>query len=276
MLPRFRSLGRAAAASAAAATLIGQCKAETHSEPIKKKRPRVLITGFNDWQHGDLKGNVWRCRDNPSCRLLLGAASDTPPILRQGPLVQALRSSSCSADFTFQTLPTTWGTANGLDLSGFDVVIHLGLGVYDSYERILLEVGAYNMRGTGRDALSTSGPGEPIEPHASEEHMRMHAPMLQRYARLRAQPSQLTESFTVTEAPSRPDNTFICNETHWRALRAVEASATSRGEADDSPRLAAAYFVHIPFPREKRDDGYEALGAAVAALIARVVELEVG
>ena len=49
---------------------------------------RILITGFHDWR--ELEGNVWRCRDNPSCSLIYGAACPTPPIERRGPLVTAL------------------------------------------------------------------------------------------------------------------------------------------------------------------------------------------
>ena len=54
------------------------------------RRPRVLVTGFHDWR--ELESNVWRCRDNPSCRVLYGAPSASPPIEKAGPLVRALRA----------------------------------------------------------------------------------------------------------------------------------------------------------------------------------------
>lgn len=58
-------------------------------------------------------------------------------------------------------------------------------------------------------------------------------------------------------------------ETHWRALSAVEA-ASGRAE----PRPAAAYFVHVPYAHPEREAGYVELANAVAALIARLVEVE--
>ena len=48
-----------------------------------RRRPRVLVTGFHDWR--ELESNVWRCRDNPSCRVLYGAPSASPPIEKAGP-----------------------------------------------------------------------------------------------------------------------------------------------------------------------------------------------
>ena len=58
-------------------------------------------------------------------------------------------------------------------------------------------------------------------------------------------------------------------QTHWRALRAVEASA---GNAE--ARLKAAYFIHIPYAHPSREAGYDELASAVATLIGRVVALE--
>ena len=266
------SRGTAAVASAVAAQALSAAEGDA-SRCEGGRRPRVLITGFHDWR--DVAENLWRCRDNPSCRLLLGPPSETPPIRREGALVQALKQANIRADFTFQTLPVTWGTANGLDLAGYDIVIHLGLGVYDSHNTILLEHGAFNLRGEGRDALNRAGTGEAIESGA-QKHMKLESGMLKRLADLRRQPSTLTPAsggaapFVVVEAPSRKENAYICNETHWRALRAVEASVQG---ADARPQ--AAYFVHIPYANPKRERAYEELAAAVAALIGRVVALEV-
>lgn len=229
-----------------------------------------MITGFHDWR--ELAGNVWRCRDNPSCRLILGPPSETPPILRDGPLVRALKDTvdTAAAEFCFITLPVTWGTASGLDLTAFDIVIHIGLGVYDSHDTLLLEHGAYNFRGTGADALRTAGANEPIEPGAPK-HLKLSEAMLKRYADLRREPSKLAQSsaeFSVVEAPSRKENAYICNETHWRALRAVEASMSADG------RPAAAYFIHVPYANPDRVAGYEELAHAVAALVNRIVRIE--
>ena len=52
----------------------------------------MLITGFHDWR--ELEGNVWRCRDNPACQLLIGPeATQTPPLVRSGALVTALAAT---------------------------------------------------------------------------------------------------------------------------------------------------------------------------------------
>ena len=113
------------------------------------------------------------------------------------------------------------------------------------------------------------GTGEMIEP-GQPKHIKLDSSMLKKYADLRRQPPTLTKPYVVSEAPSRKENSFICNETHWRALNAVKLSAD---HADS--RLKAAYFIHIPYADPKRgEDGYEELAAAVAALIARVVALE--
>ena len=272
-------LGRraAAAASAAAAWSLATDSADRQQarcDAAPSARPRVLITGFTDWKKNATGSNLWRCNDNPSCRLLLGAATEAPPILREGPLVQALKNANVQADFTFEVLPVTWGTANGLDLSSFDVVIHIGLGVYDSHSKLLLENGAYNLRSESRDALNRPGTGEVIESGA-QKHLKLGSGMLKRYADLRRQPSTLTTAagnapaFVVVEAPSRKENSYICNETHWRSLRAVEESGGS-----DEARLAAAYFIHVPYAHPQREAGYDELAAAVAALVARVVSLE--
>ena len=48
-----------------------------------------------------------------------------------------------------------WGTSGTCDLLSYDLVVHLGLGVYDSRDVLLLERGAYNER-RGLDALGRS------------------------------------------------------------------------------------------------------------------------
>ena len=249
-----------AAAAAAASAFASSCDA--------KKKPRVLVTGFHDWR--ELEGNIWRCRDNPSCRLLLGAASEKPPVKRDGPLARALRESN-TADFSFQTLPTTWGTSSGIDLTSYDIVIHLGLGVYDNHTTILLENSAYNMRNATADALRVAGSGGPIE-EGERRIMKLESGQLTRYADLRREPSKLGnatdggKAFTVMEAPARKENSYICNETHWRSLRAVSTAT------DAKP--VAAYFIHVPYADPNREKGYEELAAAVATLVQRIVELE--
>ena len=70
----------------------------------------MLVTGFNDWRGLNAAPgsppNLWRCRDNPSCRLLVGAPCDLPPLHRDGPLPRLLRateSGTVDVEWTFQT-----------------------------------------------------------------------------------------------------------------------------------------------------------------------------
>ena len=275
LVSRFITRRRLAATAAAAAgftasVTASHCEPELDEEP-RRRLPRVLITGFNDWHN--LSGNLWRCRDNPSCRVLLGNASSSAPVERTGPLVRALKKNTAlasSADFEFQTLPVTWGTTQGLDLTSYDLVIHLGLGVYDCYDKILLEKGAYNLRSASKDVLQVCGPNEPIEAGAAE-CLPITAAMQRRYDALAREPPVLLTAgdehctFKVEEAPARPANTYICNESHYRALRACELPKS---------RLKAAYFIHLPYAREKEDSHHEKLGDAVAALVSRIINVE--
>ena len=106
----------------------------------------MLITGFNDWRNLGNAG-IWRCRENPSCRLLLKGESHSKPAAEDfddGELVKLLRAHTGDLDFDFVTLPTVWGTAVGMDRSGHEVVVHIGLGVYDCHNELLLERGAIN------------------------------------------------------------------------------------------------------------------------------------
>ena len=61
-------------------------------------------------------------------------------------------------------------------------------------------------------------------------------------------------------AEARPENTYLCNETHHRALKAL----------DGGPR--AAYFVHLPYAAED-DSEHRRLAASVAELLRRLVEV---
>jgi hypothetical protein len=136
----------AAVGAAAGATALGSstggCRCEADAAPTR--RLKVLVTGFNDWKDLGEPPNLWRCRDNPSCRLLLGAACARPPLFKDGPLPRLLRSSELEVDWHFQTLTTQWQTAAGLDHLAYDVVINVGLGVYDGSKELRVEQGAHN------------------------------------------------------------------------------------------------------------------------------------
>ena len=64
-------------------------------------------------------------------------------------------------------------------------------------------------------------------------------------------------------------------QTHHRALRAIEvANETVIADPPSAePRLRAAYFIHLPYAHDAQG-GYEGLGRALAALITRLVQLE--
>eukprot|EP00929_Paragymnodinium_shiwhaense_P028813 TRINITY_DN16630_c0_g1_i3.p1 TRINITY_DN16630_c0_g1~~TRINITY_DN16630_c0_g1_i3.p1 ORF type:complete len:343 (+),score=66.38 TRINITY_DN16630_c0_g1_i3:67-1095(+) len=217
-----------------------------HTNRTGHRRLHVLVTGFHDWRDLGETPNLWRCRDNPSCRLLLGGPCDAPPVRRDGELPKLLRKELPNVDFSFQTLTTTWETSRSLDLHTFDAVVHLGLGVYDCRDKILVEDGAYNKR-DGKDALGKLPASGWMEFLASEtcESGRMHAVV-------QALDGRTLGGYQVEAAPARPGNRYICNETHWRALRALEDAeklppATARGDCGGR-RLRGCFFVHIPLP----------------------------
>ena len=122
---------RTAAAAATAATVAAATAAAGSASPdaaaapaARTNRPpaRVLVTGFCDWKDLGMPPNLWRCRDNPSCRLLVGKTAQTPPPIRAGELATMLRAAAPEVEWCFETLTTTWMTAAGLDLQAFDAV----------------------------------------------------------------------------------------------------------------------------------------------------------
>lgn len=213
---------------------------------------RVLITGFNDWHDIHDARELWRCRDNPSCRLLIGDAATGEPRSFEGPLATRLRSAAPQIAWTFRTMPVTWGVF-AEPPSDFDVIINIGLGVYDTDDALQLERGAYNLH-QGVDAAAVAASG-PIDANAGEVVLPSAA-MLERIDGLAGR--ELAD-YRVRVAEARPDNSYLCNETHFFAL-AAQARA-------GSPR--AVYFLHIPQPRES--GGFEALAEAVALLVLELV-----
>ena len=162
-------------------------------------------------------------------------------------------------------MPVLWGTASGLDLMNYDVVVHLGLGVYENHTTIILENGAYNER-RGADASAQNPPGHTIE-HGSPQEMYVTS-MQSRYSALAD--TVLPGDFELKPEGARPKNAYLCNETHYRALKAVSLAATgSRGPV-------AAYFIHIPYARRGPEDDHTELAAAVTTLLARIIQLERG
>ena len=226
-----------------------------------RPKVRVLVTGFHDWRDLGQPPDLWRCRDNPSCRLLVGEPTvGREPVSADfdGPLVSALRGKA-SADVTydFDTLPVTWGAYDLLgDLGRYDVVVHLGLGVYDTTEAIQVEHGAFNSR-RGTDAAG-SDRAEPIsEMHPDRIDANHHVE-----ARIAAIAGRRHGAYVTRVGEARPENSFLCNETHFRALQSLASAGGT---------LEAAYFVHIPSVMAD-DPSHERLADGVAGVIRALVE----
>jgi hypothetical protein len=69
--------------------------------------------------------------------------------------------------------------------------------------------------------------------------------------------------FKVEVVDARPRNSYICNETHYDAIRALN-------NAGPSANLQAVYFVHIPYPAE--EDNYEDLANALSDVLVQLTE----
>ncbi len=212
--------------------------------------PRVLVTGFNDWKELGEPPDAWRCRDNPSGRLLTGEpTAGGPPARLEGPLVARLRGSG-GADWTFRTLPVTWGVLAGQpDLDRFDCIINLGLGVYDRDDRLQLERDAFNRR-SGEDGLGASVSGA-IEPDAAQRIAELPATA----ERIRALEGRRMGPYAVQVADARADNVYLCNETHARALSWARRRPGR-----------TAYFVHLPYA-PSAEGGLGVLADGIAALV---------
>ncbi len=227
---------------------------------------RVLVTGFNDWKDLGEPPNLWRCRDNPSCRLLLGAETLRRPTTHAGPLVARLRAVGASdearpIEWSFATMPVTWGIAETLpEYESYDVVVHLGLGVYDNFDTFKLEDGAFNAR-RGEDAAGSPSDEEIAPTHAERVLDADARTGIAR--RVRALDGAVYGAYTVDVVRARPENAYLCNETHFWAIARVNDSV-ERGE-----RLRQAYFVHIPYAK---DGDYGTLADGVAGLIATLLE----
>lgn len=226
---------------------------------------RVLVTGFNDWKELGDPPNVWRCRDNPSCRLLLGNETAVRPDRHAGPLVERLLTTTTAPDgraiaWTFGTMPVTWGIADTLpDYEQYDVVVHLGLGVYDRFDALMLEDGAFNQRkgidaaGRERDESIASMPGSVLDASTATDIA----------TRVRALDGHTYGDYTLQVARAREQNRYLCNETHFLALSRVNASVEA------GQRLRHVYFLHIPYAE---NDDYARLADGVSGVILSLIE----
>ncbi len=232
---------------------IAQASAASNSEPRSEPKPeeqpmRVLVTGFNDWRELGEPPKVWRCRDNPSCRLLLGEEHDAKPREFAGPLVTRLRAASPRVEWQFATMPVTWGVFAEVP-TDVDVVVNIGLGVYDRFDALQLEAGAYNLR-RGIDASAVDRSGPIVED--AEFVLPAPGPIVTRLEQLTG---QTIAGYEIVVAEAREGNSYLCNETHYYAL-----SALARADG----RLREVYFLHIP---HAKDGDYDSLADGVAGVV---------
>ncbi|MFV8755387.1 hypothetical protein ACNOYE_32960 [Nannocystaceae bacterium ST9] len=227
---------------------------------IDEDRPlRVLVTGFHDWRELGDPPAIWRCRDNPSCRLLIGAArldASGPPDRLAGPLVERLQRAAPSIEWSFRTLPVTWGAFSSVPRE-HDVIINIGLGVYDRFDALQLERGAYNLQ-AGADALGVEANGPIDESEGNVLDPPAGSPIA---GRIDALVGRTIAGFTILGAAARAENSYLCNQTHWFALASVDA------EGEQGPR--EVYFLHIPYAK---DDDYAPLADAVAGVVLELVD----
>jgi pyrrolidone-carboxylate peptidase len=237
--------------TAAPAALPSSDDATASPKGPEEGRPmRVLVTGFNDWEGLGDPPNTWRCRDNPSCRLLLGAEHDAAPQTHEGPLVVRLRRRAPDIEWSFKTMPVTWDAFATVP-DDVDVIVNIGLGVYHRFDSLQLEAGAFNLR-QGTDAAG----------HERSEAIAAGAPEILPAPEHSSVPTRLASvagrtmaGYEIVVMTARDDNTYLCNETHYHALQALHAGHGA---------LREVYFLHIPYAE---NGDYEALAEGVAALV---------
>lgn len=214
--------------------------------------PRILVTGFCDWRELGEPPIFWRCRDNPSGRLLTGNATTSTTPLFAGALACRLQNTD-ELDADFALLPVLWGAFHRLSITGYDALIHIGLG-RQAPGLLLLEDGAINRR-ERRDAagelpataiIEKQGPcSRPLSPAASAS--------LHRLAK-----EQSTHGYQIQLTEPRPANVYLCNETHYLSLQATAQLSRQLG------RDIRSYFIHIPSVDEA---SHATLGAALDRVI---------
>ncbi len=215
------------------------------------RRPRILVTGFCDWRELGEEPDLWRCRDNPSGRLLTGGPTTSAAPDFSGPLTRELQhGDDLEADVAL--LPVIWGAFCGLSISGYDALFHLGLG-RQGPGLLLLENGAINRR-ERRDAA-----GELPKTALIEEQGPYSRPLNKAAsASLHHLADHNIHSYQIQIAQPRASNVYLCNETHYLSLQAT--ARLSRQSGDD----IRSYFIHLPAVDEAE---HTTLGAALARII---------
>jgi hypothetical protein len=229
-------------------------RASLNKDTLTKVR-KVLITGFYDWKELGIPAQLNRCRDNPSCRVLANEGIDTRNF--NGPLAKTLKEWSreqAKLKIDFKLLTVTWKDLDTLNLTAYDQVIHLGLGVYDQFHKILIENGAYNLH-KGTDALGDIRASKIDE----SQSLVLKPPSQVSEGISHVLTSKLPSPFQVLKASARVDNTYLCNATHYRSLSHIVSLHT----------LQEAYFIHIPHRQGKSD---HALATALFHIIKVLID----
>lgn len=226
---------------------------------------KVLVTGFADF---DELNDPYEVDDNPSGRLLTGAATtDFRGEVLDGPLVTWLEAnagtSECGVaiDYDFEVLPVLWETAkDNIDYCEYDFVISMGVGP-TAAGTLDLEQDAGNGR-SGNDVNGNPPPSGQIDPNLpATATIKGHDSVRDR---VQGQHGQTHGIYTVNVVPARPQNCYICNETHCTGLITLdeqqEACATDCA-------LDGVFFIHLPDVSVNA-----ALAAGVGGLIEDLVQ----
>ena len=220
------------------------------------RQHNVLITGFYDWRGLGHPPEIYRCKENPSCRVLTGVGVGERGY--KGGLAKKLTQWSDNhpnVKVNFRVLPVTWKHLGLVKRDRYQIIIHLGLGVYDSFHNILIEEGAYNLH-RGKDAMGHRL-NQVIRPH---QPTVLNAPIHIRRGIERALKAKLPPPFSLTKVKAREKNTYLCNATHYEALEFINKAM--------STPLPETYFVHIP---HREGDTDEALTLAIFNIIKALV-----
>ena len=187
------------------------------------------------------------------------------PDATRGPLARQLESIRQTADgrpvdWTFEVLPVLWGIGRAIPAQDFDVVINIGLGVYDCDSTIYLEHGAHNGRSGSVDA---AGPPNALAPQIEAGAANTLTAPRRVASKLRAVAGDFAingDVYTAEMKRARRSNNYVCNETHYLMLRQLSARQ----------RLCRAYFIHIPKPPDI--SGYAPLALLLKTNIEQLIQ----
>jgi hypothetical protein len=163
----------------------------------------------------------------------------------------------------------------------YDFVFHLGLGVYDCFDKILIERGAVNTRVDSRDAAGNKPANSYCTSHIEQgvvlqPHDKSHITR-----KLRIMDGHLTSGgYHVYVAEARLKNSYICNETNYDGICAMNSAygqgkqleVTAESKVGNMHSMSPiccvyaisskVYFLHIPYPYQKDDRNYTKLADA--------------